>query len=391
MAPARVPRPAMRVAVGIPSYREADSIAHVVAQADQGLVRLLGPARCVIVNVDGDSPDGTAEVFRATPTRCGKESFVCADQPGGKGRNVLRFFRYCADTGVEALATLDADVTSVTPDWIDALLTPVLDGRADQVTPLYTRSRFEGATTNHFAYPLLYGAYGRDIRQPIAGDFGLSGALVRHLLRQPVDDAVHGYGIDIFMSLHAAAGGFRQAQAPLGRKLHKPSFPKRARIFHDVVTAGVGVTRGYGLLPRPVEPSTGGCSIDDSEDYPHARQADELFEAMRVEAVRLAPAYRAWLGGEAADLTAALEAAAPRVSSDMWAGVLAGAVLAAVSPGCREPSHAFAERLAPLYMMRAITFWIENRRRDPRDVEAEVLAQARLFRRTLLARAGLTA
>ncbi|MBI1959002.1 MAG: glycosyltransferase, partial [Candidatus Rokubacteria bacterium] len=69
----------MPVAVGIPSYREADSIAHVVAQADQGLVRLLGPARCVIVNVDGDSPDGTAEVFRATPTRCGKESFVCAD------------------------------------------------------------------------------------------------------------------------------------------------------------------------------------------------------------------------------------------------------------------------------------------------------------------------
>src|SRR5262245_40059662 len=117
-----------RVAVGIPTHQEADSIENVTRQVDEGLARLFDPADCVIVNVDSDSMDGTAGIFLAASTVCRKESFIIAEQPRGKGRNALRFLRYCADNAIAALAMVDGDLTSITPDWIEALLTPILRG-----------------------------------------------------------------------------------------------------------------------------------------------------------------------------------------------------------------------------------------------------------------------
>ncbi len=72
-----------RVAVGIPTHQEADSIENVVRQVDDGLARLFDPAECVIVNVDSDSPDGTSEIFLSASTACRKEAFVieCPPRP----------------------------------------------------------------------------------------------------------------------------------------------------------------------------------------------------------------------------------------------------------------------------------------------------------------------
>src|SRR5262249_28728748 len=144
-----------RLAVGIPTHLEADSIGNVTRQVDEGLARLLNPSDCLIINVDSDSPDRTSEVFLSTPTLCRKESFVLSEQPRGKGRNALRFFERSAELRVAALAIVDGDLRSITPDWIEALLGPVLRGEADYVTPLYLRHRFDGSTTNHFAYPMI--------------------------------------------------------------------------------------------------------------------------------------------------------------------------------------------------------------------------------------------
>jgi len=379
----------MRIAVGIPSYLEADSIGHVVTQADRGLSALFHPADCVIVNVDGDSPDGTAEVFLETPTRCRKQSFLVREQPGGKGTNTLRFLRYCAENRVDILATIDADVKTVTPEWIDALLTPLIRGETDYVTPLYERDRFDAATTRHFAYPLIYGFFGLDIHQPIGGDFGLTGSFARYLLQQPIDRYVRGYGIDIFMSAHATGAGFRIIQSPLGRKLHKSSFPKRSRIFRDVVSTAIAVLRRYEVR------TSGGASegplpaTDGSQNFGQYTQAIALFKEMRARAADLEPIYRAWLGADLPDLTRALEADEPRISSELWTDVLAAAVSRAIWGAPPTCLRALSESLAPVFMLRAVTFWIENWRRSPLAVDEEVFAQARLFRTKLLARGQL--
>lgn len=42
------------------------------------------------------------------------------------------------------------------PIWIKRFLDPLIENGCDYVTPLYKRSRYEGSTTNHFAFPLIY-------------------------------------------------------------------------------------------------------------------------------------------------------------------------------------------------------------------------------------------
>lgn len=146
----------MRMAVGIPSYREADTIAYVVRQVDEGLLRLADPSDCLIINADGNSPDRTSRVFLDTPTRCRKQSLLTADH-AGKGSNVFNILRYCREHDVEALALMDADLSSVTSDWAAACVErgvraereEEIRSLADQLFPLW-RVRMIGFSRDNF-------------------------------------------------------------------------------------------------------------------------------------------------------------------------------------------------------------------------------------------------
>ena len=59
---------------------------------------------------------------------------------------------------------------------------PILKGGYDYVAPLYARYKYDGTITNTVTYPLTRALYGHRIRQPIGGDFGVSGDLVKHYL-----------------------------------------------------------------------------------------------------------------------------------------------------------------------------------------------------------------
>ncbi len=94
------------------------------------------------------------------------------------------------------------------------------------MAPLYARYKYDGTITNTVTYPLTRALYGHRIRQPIGGDFGVSGDLVRHYLT--LDDwtaDVSKFGIDIWMTTSAIAGGFAVCQTRLGAKIHDPKDP----------------------------------------------------------------------------------------------------------------------------------------------------------------------
>jgi hypothetical protein len=106
------------------------------------------------------------------------------------------------------------------------LVAPILEQGADFVAPYYHRHKFDGTITNNVVYPLTRALYGRRVRQPIGGEFGVSPALVRDYLQQPVwDTDVARFGIDIWMTTTAICGGYRICQAFLGAKLHDPKDP----------------------------------------------------------------------------------------------------------------------------------------------------------------------
>ena len=223
------------IIVGIPSYNESDNIAFVVEQINRGLKTYFPEVRSVIINVDNDSPDDTRGAFLSAVNSIPK--IYISTPPGvtGKGNNFYNLFKKAAEFGASTIVVVDADLMSITPEWIRDLAGPIRERNHDFVTPLYSRNEYDGTITNNICYPLIYGLLGKNIRQPIGGDFALSRKLCRYYLEQSWQATTRQYGIDIFMTLHAITGGFKIGQVGLGAKIHKPSAPKLGPMFTQVV------------------------------------------------------------------------------------------------------------------------------------------------------------
>lgn len=142
------------IIVGIPSYNEADNIAFPTDVASRGLLEYFPNQKSVIINVDNHSPDGTGEVFMSTPTKIPKIYISTPPHVKGKGNNLRNLFRAAVELNARAIIVVDADLKSITPQWIRYLGEPLM-GRFDYVTPIYVRHKYDGTITNHIAYPLL--------------------------------------------------------------------------------------------------------------------------------------------------------------------------------------------------------------------------------------------
>jgi hypothetical protein len=226
------------VLVGIPSYNSARTIPHVVRAVSAGLAKYFPKHRTLLVNSDGGSSDGTPELVRETSID--DLSVLLMEHPvypihkiitpyhglPGKGSAFRTIFRIAADLNAKACAVVDSDLRSITPEWIELLVEPVLYHGYDFVAPYYKRHKYDGTITNSIVYPLSRALYGKRIRQPIGGDFGFSGGLAKHYLQKKVwDTDVARFGIDIWMTTTAMADGFKVCQSFLGAKIHQAKDP----------------------------------------------------------------------------------------------------------------------------------------------------------------------
>ncbi len=236
------------IIVSIPSYNEAATIAYPVTKASEGLVQFFGDRKSVIINCDNNSSDGTREAFLATPTEVPK--IYISTPPGvkGKGNNFKNLFRKVLELGAESVVVVDADLKSITPQWIKHLGEP-LDNDFGFVAPLYVRHKYDGTITNSIAYPLTRTLYGRRVRQPIGGDFGFSGRLAEiYSLSETWTDSIANFGIDVWMTTLAMNNGIPICQAFMGRpKIHKPKDPGAdlGPMFRQVVGTIFDMMIGY--------------------------------------------------------------------------------------------------------------------------------------------------
>ena len=113
------------IVVCIPSYNEADSISYPVTQADKGLIKYFSDKTSVLINCDNDSPDNTKHVFLNTPTDIPKIYLSTAPDVRGKGNNFRNLFQKVVDLEAEAVVVVDADLQSITPEWIKHLGEPL--------------------------------------------------------------------------------------------------------------------------------------------------------------------------------------------------------------------------------------------------------------------------
>jgi hypothetical protein len=226
------------IVIGIPSYNNARTIGHVVRAVYAGLAKYFPQLTAVVINSDGGSTDNTSDavlsarvedshlLLLATPLLAAHRlSFPYHGVPG-KGSAFRLVFQMAKQLDAQACAVVDSDLRSITPEWIDLLLRPILFADFDFVAPYYQRHKYDGTITNSIVYPLTRMLYGVSVRQPIGGEFGISARLLRRYLdRQDWETDVARFGIDIWMTTVAIAEGYRVCQSFLGAKLHDAKDP----------------------------------------------------------------------------------------------------------------------------------------------------------------------
>jgi glycosyltransferase involved in cell wall biosynthesis len=234
------------VVVGLASYNEADSIDYPTEQSALGLKKYYYDRGVAVINCDNASRDGTEDVFMATDTGDVPKIYITTPpNTPGKGYNFENMFRRIMELESSVLVCLDADLLSITPEWVKYLADPIIQGY-DFVNPVYSRHKYDGTITNNICYPLVYGLFCRNTRQPIGGDFSMSGRFAKHCLLQPWHRTTEEYGIDIFLTMNSIVGGFKTCCTGLGAKVHKPSAPKLGPMFIQVVsTAFLTVLRNF--------------------------------------------------------------------------------------------------------------------------------------------------
>ena len=422
------------IMVGIPSFRNAATIGHVVRAAQAGLVQYFPDLRPLVVNADAGSPDGTQSVVVETeppdyverillvrPTN--KLSRVSLTYPevdgvGGKGAAIRTIFEIAAELDVKALVLVDSDLRSIVPEWVELLAGPILKGGYDYVTPRYVRHKHDGTITNTVTYPLMRALYGRRIRQPIGGDFGVSGDLVRHYLsREDWAPDVSRFGIDIWMTTHALTGGFAVAEARLGSKIHDPKDPgadlgpmfrqvvgtllrlAAANADHWLPIRGSHAVPAYGFErvgdPPPLEvdalrlvdefhagslasegtwremlrPETVATVMD------LAAEAGQAIEAARGTLARASAGF----SGDRAPTTAETAEALSgfRFPDEAWTAVIYDLLLATRRGS--PPTDQVTAALVPIYFGRVASLVIENRTRTTDEAEESIERQARVF------------
>jgi len=272
------------IVIGIPSYNEANNIAIPVEIASRGLLEFFPDKSYVIINVDNHSPDGTKAVFLKTPTKVPKIYVSSQEGVTGKGVNVHNLLEVSAELGAKAIILLDADLKSITTRWIQSFLEPLFDGY-DFVVPIYTRHKYDGTITKKIAYPLLRTLYGLRVRQPIAGDFGISGKLARcFLVEKTWTENVFNFGIDIWMTTIAICRNFNVCQTFLGSsKAHRTKKDPAGlgRMFSQVAGTMLQLMIDFEYLWKDIFESRPsiiyGFGLGQKESYPDVIINADLF------------------------------------------------------------------------------------------------------------------
>jgi glycosyltransferase involved in cell wall biosynthesis len=389
------------IVIGIPSFNNARTIGHVVRAAYAGLAKYFPQLTAVVINSDGGSNDDTREavlsarvedshlmLFSTPLLAVHRLSFPYHGVPG-KGSAFRLIFQMARQLDAKACAVVDSDLRSITPEWIDLLIRPVLFAGFDFVAPYYQRHKYDGTITNSIIYPLTRMLYGVSVRQPIGGEFGVSARLLRRYLeRKDWETDVARFGIDIWMTTVAIAEGFRVCQSFLGAKLHDAKDPGAdlSAMLHQVVGSVFSLMQEYAPVWRERNGSAPaelfGFRFDVGLE-PIPVNVQRMLNAFRRGCYELGEVWEVALDKSTLSAVRSL-AASPsddprgfRLPDELWARVVLDFALAyrkhPISRG------AILRSLTPLYLARVASFVHDTEPLVASEVEDKIEALCAAF------------
>ena len=164
-----------------------------------------------IILIDDGSSDKTFEILNQAAAVDQRIQVIRHDQNRGKGQAI---FSGWSATCAPILLLLDADLKNFTPDHIIALLTPVIDHRADMTLGLFQGGHLS-TDLSHWLSPFL------------TGQRGLRAELLKYISRE----AASGYGFEIALTVTASQHNYRTRVVALKGVWHPSSEFRAERGF----------------------------------------------------------------------------------------------------------------------------------------------------------------
>jgi glycosyltransferase involved in cell wall biosynthesis len=372
--------------VGIPAYNSEETIAGVMKAVYSGLERYYPDLRMVLFVSDGGSLDYTREV--AQRTKSAKVPKIVAIYRGisGKGTALRAVFQAAERLEAKACVVFDSDLRSITPEWVPALVEPVLNHGHDFVSPYYVRHKYDATITNHIAYSLTRALYGKRVRQPIGGDFAFSRNLVEFFTHADVwDSDVAKFGVDIWATTVALNEGFKICEAYLGSKIHDPKDPAQhlGPMFRQVVGTLFGMMPRYESIWRRVRGSEPipvmGTPLKE-EPPPVTPSLDRLHSNFRVGFDHFGALWREILTPES--YSALSELAKPKLPKGgleprLWAHIVYDFAYAYLR--WSRDRYKLVEIMTPTYYGRVASFILETNDMTTAEADQVVERQAEIF------------
>jgi hypothetical protein len=384
------------LAVCLLTYNNAATVPAVTAAVRAGLERHFAGTPAVLVNADAGSSDGTPESLAgaglpAVLLRYDAPITERAAVPfhGVPGRNSgLRLAIQAAQRlGARAVIVLEADVISVTDEWIPHLAGPLAQDKADLVVPAYARHRYDGTITNLLLAPLIQALYGRRLRQPLPGSLGLSARLVEHLLAHPQWRWRGRETTDVWIVGTAIAEGFSIWEAWLGprrvqSRTRTTDLPAMVAQTLGAVFNAMDQHQDLWLAVRGSEPvpSVGTPALPTTD--PLAVDVTRMIGAFRQGVRDLGSIWEYILAPETLGEVLALEGAGLErfgFADDLWARVVYDFALG-YRYGVVHREH-LLRSLVPLYLGRTAAFVLATIPLDAPATQASLDAVGAAFER----------
>ena len=234
----------MRTLVVIPTYDEAANINEVLSR-----LRAAVPAADVLV-VDDSSPDGTADLARATGAELGQIDVLVRPKKDGLGNAYRAGFRLGFDRGYDRLVQMDADL-SHDPAALPSLLARLDEGAAGVIGSRYVpggsiphwpwHRRALSKWGNRYTNLLLR----TQIRDATSGYRAYDAQTLEGI--DIFDTRAKGYGFQIETAYRIARGGGRLDEVPI-------SFTDRVRgqskMSFSVMLEELALVTWWGIRDR---------------------------------------------------------------------------------------------------------------------------------------------
>jgi hypothetical protein len=381
------------VAVALLTYNNAETIDGVLEVVAGGLGRLPNVRSALIVSDAGSSDDTRERAAASTVPNVvveheapvGERVAVPFHGVPGRGAALRAAFTLARRLRTRALVLLEADVVSATPEWIERLAGPPLEGKADLVTAAYARHRYEGTISRLVLGPLVRALYGRRLHHPFGGQQGLSARLIEHLLGNPKWAWTGADVSDLWITGTTMADGFGVAEAWLGP--HQVRSRTRTTDLPTMIAQTVGaaftIMERHGDLWLEVQGSEPVTAIGEPSPLgvaPTTVDVERMQEAFLQGARDLTAIWELVLAPETlAEVLALGGGGRLRFADDLWARVVYDFALGHHYSVVHR-DH-LLRSLTPLYLGRTAAFVLATRTASAEATQAQLEAGAMAFER----------